>query len=68
MKEFLKKLDLECASKLSKEKINELKIIPLYEEENFVYVLNYGTKENNKKYLEFLYGKNIIFKSKNTCW
>lgn len=62
MKEILKKLDLECASKLSKEKINELKIIPLYEEENFVYVLSYGTKENNKKYLEFLYGKNIVFK------
>ncbi|MDU4910527.1 GspE/PulE family protein [Clostridium baratii] len=62
MKEILKKLDLECASKLSKEKINELKIIPLYEEDNFVYVLSYGTKENNKKYLEFLYGKNIVFK------
>ncbi|MGL4569713.1 MAG: GspE/PulE family protein [Clostridium sp.] len=61
MKKLLKKLNLMCVYKISKEKVNELKIIPLYEEDDSVYVLTCDENRNARVYLEFLYGKKIVF-------
>lgn len=61
MKELIKKSNLDCVYKIKKDKMIELKVIPLYEEEKDVFVITYEENEEGRNFIEFLFGKQVEF-------
>ncbi len=61
MKELIKISDLNSVYKVSKEKMIQFKVIPLYEDEEYINVVTYKESNESKEYIEFIFGKKAKF-------